>query len=130
MKKFVIVGSGRQGVAVAYDLLQNQSHHVTLVDINEVFLNKALDKISKISKYQNLKGVIADVANEKEMLKILSDIDVMISSVPYEFNLALTIASLLISTPNPFIPLQILRIEIITQPDPTPNSKIFLISFF
>ena len=90
MKKFVIVGSGRQGVAVAYDLLQNQSHHVTLVDINEAFLNKALDKISKISKYQNLKGVIADVANEKEMLKILSDIDVMISAVPYEFNLALT----------------------------------------
>ena len=43
MKKFVIVGSGRQGVAVAYDLLQNQSHHVTLVDINEAFLNKALD---------------------------------------------------------------------------------------
>ena len=42
-----------------------------------------------------------------------------------KFSLALTIASLLISTPNPFIPLQILRIEIITQPDPTPNSKIF-----
>ena len=37
MKKFVIVGSGRQGIAVAYDLLSssyNDIHHVTMVDVN------------------------------------------------------------------------------------------------
>ena len=93
MKNFVIVGSGRQGVAVAYDLLSScydDTHHVIMVDINPSFLEKALKKISKISNNQNLKGITADVTNETEMLSILSDIDVMISAVPYEFNLGLT----------------------------------------
>ena len=93
MKNFVIVGSGRQGVAVAYDLLSScydDNHHVTMVDINLSFLEKALKKISKISNHENLKGITADVTNEAEMLSILSDADVMISAVPYEFNLELT----------------------------------------
>ena len=90
MKKFVIVGSGRQGVAVAYDLLRNNNHFVTMVDVDSSFLEKALEKISKISNHQNLKGITADVTNEAEMLAILSDTDVMISAVPYEFNLGLT----------------------------------------
>ena len=41
MKKFIIVGSGRQGVAVAYDLLRDSHHFVTMVDINSSFLEKA-----------------------------------------------------------------------------------------
>ena len=47
MKNFVIVGSGRQGVAVAYDLLSSfydDTHHVTMIDINPLFLEKALKK--------------------------------------------------------------------------------------
>ena len=90
MKKFVIVGSGRQGVAVAYDLLSScydDTHHVTMVDIDSSFLEQALKKISKISNNKNLKGITADVTSEAEML---SDADVMISAVPYEFNLDLT----------------------------------------
>ena len=38
MKKFVIVGSGRQGIAVAYDLLRDLEHQVTMVDVNPSFL--------------------------------------------------------------------------------------------
>ena len=93
MKKFVIVGSGRQGIAVAYDLLSssyNDIHHVTMVDVNSSFLDKALKKISGISNHKNLKGITVDVTNETKMLEILSDTDVMISAVPYEFNLELT----------------------------------------
>ena len=90
MKKFVIVGSGRQGIAVAYDLLRDLEHQVTMVDVNPSFLEKALQKISKISQNQNLKGIATDVCNKTEMLNILCDADVMISAVPYEFNLGLT----------------------------------------
>ena len=90
MKKFVIVGSGRQGVSVAYDLLRDSDHNVVMVDIHEDFLNQALNKISAISNSQNLKGIVADVSDSNKMLEILSDADVMISAVPYKFNLDLT----------------------------------------
>ena len=49
MKKFVIVGSGRQGIAVAYDLLSssyNDTHYVTMVDVNSSCLEEALKKNS------------------------------------------------------------------------------------
>ena len=90
MKKFIIVGSGRQGIAVAYDLLRDSNHNVIMVDINEDFLNQASNKISTISNSQNLKGIVADVSDSGKMLEILSDADVMISAVPYKFNLDLT----------------------------------------
>jgi len=90
MKKFVIVGSGRQGISVAYDLLRDSNHNVVMVDIHEDFLNQALNKISAISNSQNLKGIVADVSDSDQMLEILSDADVMISAVPYKFNLDLT----------------------------------------
>ncbi len=90
MKKFIIVGSGRQGISVAYDLLRDSNHHVVMVDVNENFLNQALNKISAISNSQNLKGIIANVSDSDQMLEILSDADVMVSAVPYKFNLDLT----------------------------------------
>jgi len=90
MKKFVIVGSGRQGISVAYDLLRDSNHNVVMVDIHENFLNQALNKISAISNSKNLKGIVTDVSDSDQMLKILADADVMISAVPYKFNLDLT----------------------------------------
>ena len=90
MKKFIVVGSGRQGIAVAYDLLRNEHHHVTIVDVNESFLNLALDKLSKITNNSNLNGIMADVTDDNQMMNILSDADVMVSAVPYEFNLNLS----------------------------------------
>ena len=90
MKKFVIVGSGRQGISVAYDLLRDSNHNVVMVDIHEDFLNQALNKISAISNSKNLKGIVTDVSDSDQMLEILADADVMISAVPYKFNLDLT----------------------------------------
>ena len=90
MKKFIIVGSGRKGIAVAYDLLKDKNHHVTIVDINTSSIDDALKKLSKISDTSNLKTNVQDVTNREEMLDILNDSDVMISAVPYEFNLELT----------------------------------------
>jgi len=90
MKKFVIVGSGRQGISVAYDLLRDSNHNVVMVDIHEDFLNQALNKISAISNSKKLKGIVADVSDSDQMLEILADADVMISAVPYKFNLDLT----------------------------------------
>ena len=90
MKKFVVIGSGRQGIAVAYDLLRDANHYVTMVDISDSLLKEALKKISRITNNKNLDGIRCDVTDYDQMLTILSDKDVMISAVPYEFNLALS----------------------------------------
>ena len=90
MKKFIVIGSGRQGIAVAYDLLRDTNHHVTMVDISDSLLKEALKKISRITNNKNLDGIRCDVTDYEQILTILSDKDVMISAVPYEFNLALS----------------------------------------
>ncbi len=90
MKKFVIAGSGRQGIAVAYDLLRNTNHEVTIVDISQNSIKDALEKLSKISDVKNLKSKVIDISNSNEMHQILINKDVLISAVPYEFNLELT----------------------------------------
>ena len=90
MKKFIVIGSGRQGIAVAYDLLRDANHYVTMVDISDSLLKEALKKISRITNNKNLDGIRCDVTDYDQMLTILSDKDVMISAVPYEFNLALS----------------------------------------
>ena len=46
MKKFVIVGSGRQGIAVAYDLLRDKNHYVTILDINANSIDNAFRSFS------------------------------------------------------------------------------------
>ena len=90
MKNFVIVGSGRQGISIAYDLLRDSNHDVTIVDIDKNYLDEAVNKLSKISSTENLKSIVADVSDSKSMLNILTGTDVMISAVPYKFNLNLT----------------------------------------
>lgn len=90
MKNFVIVGSGRQGISIAYDLLRDSNHDVTIVDIDKNYLDEAVNKLSKISNTENLKSIVADVSDSKSMLNILTSTDVMISAVPYKFNLNLT----------------------------------------
>ena len=65
MKKFIIVGSGRQGIAVAYDLLRDKNHFVTMVDVEPLCLEKALEKISKISRNDKLRRSIAKKGKAK-----------------------------------------------------------------
>ena len=90
MKKFVIVGSGRQGVAVAYDLLRDRNHNVTIVDIDQKSIDNAIKKLEKIIDISNLTFIKESVINEQKMEEILLDANVLISAVPYEFNLKLT----------------------------------------
>jgi len=89
-KNILIVGSGRQGISVAYDILKNSEHNVIMSDVNHEVLDQAMSKISSIVNTTNLCSEVADVKDSNAMLKLLENMDVMVSAVPYEFNLALT----------------------------------------
>ena len=89
-KNILIVGSGRQGISVAYDILKNSKHNVIISDINQENLDQAMSKISGIVDTTNLSNAVVDVQDSQSMLKLLENMDVIVSAVPYEFNLALT----------------------------------------
>ena len=73
MNNILILGGGRVGSAIAYDLAQKQS--VTVVDINETVLQKLHTKY-------NIKVIQQDISKKKNLKKLLKPYDLIISAVP------------------------------------------------
>ena len=90
MKKYCIIGSGRQGTATAYDIVMYASpESLTIIDSNTESLNRCRDKIKDLTGY-DLQVIELDISNEELLLKELDSIDIFLSSVPYSFNPYLT----------------------------------------
>ena len=90
MKNICIIGAGRQGTACAYDLVR------FLDNINLVFLDvdinqskKASDRIKKLLGYR-AKYESFDIFDKDKLIDFLEPFDIMLSAVPYHFNIYLT----------------------------------------
>ncbi len=93
MKKinFAVIGAGRQGVAAAYDLAKNgNSNKVILVDIDFELAKNGSEKINNLLNENIVECESADVFDEKKIIKILENVDVFISAVPYHLNPKIT----------------------------------------
>ncbi len=73
MKEILVLGGGRVGSAIAFDLSSNYS--VTVADINQ----STLDKLNK--KY-NLKTIQCDCSKSHKLEEIVNTYDLIISAVP------------------------------------------------
>ena len=90
MKKYCIIGSGRQGTAAAYDIISHGApESLTVIDSNNHNLEKCKDKIKKLTNF-DVDIINIDINNENRLIKSLLDIDIFLSSVPYKFNIYLT----------------------------------------
>ena len=90
MKKYCIIGSGRQGTAAAYDIVSHgEPQSLTIIDSNNDNLKKCKDKIKKLTDF-DVDIINIDINDENKLIKSLFDIDIFLSSVPYKFNLYLT----------------------------------------
>ena len=90
MKKYCIIGSGRQGTAAAYDIVSHgEPQSLTIIDSNNDNLKKCKDKIKKLTNF-DVDIINIDINDENKLIKSLFDIDIFLSSVPYKFNLYLT----------------------------------------
>ena len=90
MKKYCIIGSGRQGTAAAYDIVSHgEPQSLTIIDSNKDNLKKCKDKIKKLTDF-DVDIINIDINDENKLIKSLFDIDIFLSSVPYKFNLYLT----------------------------------------
>lgn len=81
--KYLVLGCGLQGRAVAYDILQfDQGSAVSIADIDEKNLQIAEQFISD----KSLSVCKFDIFNEEETLSLMADVDVIINSLPHPWN--------------------------------------------
>jgi len=94
MKKYLIVGSGFQGRACAFDMLRNPAvSEVVLCDASAENLASAKKFLAKVSKGRaQFKRI--DAANPAAVARAAKGFDAMVSCVPYFLNLALAKAAI------------------------------------
>ncbi len=82
MMKYLVLGSGLQGRALAYDLLKfDEGCSVTLGDVNEENLKEAERLISN----ENLTTAKIDVFDIKNTAKFMAEADVVVNSLPHSW---------------------------------------------
>ena len=90
MKKYCIIGSGRQGTAAAFDIVNHGNpKSLTIIDSNNNNLEGCRDKIKKLTDF-DVDILNIDIKDQNKLIQSLLDIDIFLSSVPYMFNLYLT----------------------------------------
>lgn len=81
--RFLVLGAGRMGYAVVYDLLRNKDvRQITVVDNDKNRLNHVFGQLPD----QRLSVVRADVSDYEELGYLISGCDVVLSCATYKFN--------------------------------------------
>ena len=93
--RFMILGSGMQGRACAFDMLANP-------EVEEVFLAdssaSSLASAKRYLKSQKVRTMRVDAADTSRIRKLAAKYDVLVSAVPYFFNLPLAHAAVAAKT--------------------------------
>jgi len=88
---YIILGAGRQGIAAAYDLaLFGEASHITLADVDGALARAAADRVNQLVHGGAAQALALDVRNEEAVRDAFKAYDVVLSAVPYFYNLALT----------------------------------------
>ena len=92
MKNVCIIGSGKQGTAAAYDiLLYAKPKKMLLLDLSPEALDICKRKIKNVvNSKTSIDFKVIDFKDQKSLIKILKDFDIMLSAVPYPLNPLLT----------------------------------------
>lgn len=87
---YAIVGSGRQGTAAAYDMAKfGEAETIVLADANLAQARRAAARVNRLARRRVARPMAADVRRPASVLRAIRDSDVVLSGVPYFFNLAL-----------------------------------------
>lgn len=92
---YIILGSGRQGTAAAYDLAKfGDAEQIVLADFKEEVAVQAAARINRLIGREVAQGVFLDVTDHPSLLLRLKGMDVALSAVTYYHNLAISRACL------------------------------------
>lgn len=88
--RYVVIGSGRQGTAAAYDFARfGEADDIVMGDVSLAQARRAAARVNNLVGRSVARAVPADVTKPATVLKAIKDADVMLSGVPYFFNLGL-----------------------------------------
>ena len=92
---YIVLGAGRQGIASAYDLaLFGEASRVTLADCDGELAKSAADRVNELLHRKAADALVLDVRDESAVRRALKGYNVVLSAVPYFYNLALTQAAI------------------------------------
>ncbi len=95
--RYTVLGSGRQGVALAYDLARaGEAEQVALADADVVAATRAVERLRRLLPESSCRfqAVSCNVTNPREVASAIAGADVVLSAVPYQFNVELTEAAI------------------------------------
>ncbi|MEW6685522.1 MAG: saccharopine dehydrogenase C-terminal domain-containing protein [Candidatus Edwardsbacteria bacterium] len=88
--KYVVLGAGRQGVAIAYDLAKFcEANSIVLADKDLKIAQRGTERIGSLLQTSIATAKTADAADPRELTKLFLGANSVISAVPYYFNLEL-----------------------------------------
>jgi lysine 6-dehydrogenase len=92
---YLVLGAGRQGTAAAYDLAKfGEAGRVTLADVDVASAQRSAAQVNALLRGRAIDAVGIDVKNDADVRHALQGYDVVLSAVPYFYNLALTHAAI------------------------------------
>jgi len=88
--RYAVIGSGRQGTAAAYDFAKfGDADDIVMGDVVLAQARRAAARVNKLAGRSVAHPARADVTKPSSILKVIKDADVLLSGVPYFFNLGL-----------------------------------------
>jgi lysine 6-dehydrogenase len=92
---YLILGAGRQGVAAAYDLaIFGEASRITIADIDTEQARAAAKRVNTLGRNHLTDALAIDVRDADAVRHVLKHYDVVLSAVPYFYNLTLTRAAI------------------------------------
>lgn len=90
---YAVLGAGRQGIALAYDLAKNcEAKRITLADSDPDVVMRGVERLRRLLPGVGTawRGETCDVADAAQVRQAIRGATVVLSAVPYRFNEALT----------------------------------------
>ena len=88
---YIVLGSGRQGLAAAYDLANfGDAERITVADADLQRAKAAADRVNQLVGRKAAEPLALDVRDENAVARAMHGHDVVLSAVPYFYNLGLT----------------------------------------
>lgn len=89
--QYIVLGAGRQGTASAYDLAKfGGADRVTMADVDRSVAQAAADRVNQLIGRSIADAIALDVKDDQAVRQAIKGYNVVLSAVPYFFNLNLT----------------------------------------